>query len=173
MNFIELTSLIDDEQGYADDPEFQSDIWPLLRRSAKEIDGVFLFRNHRSRGFGWLGPYQVVSQNIVRIQPMAELTDDELDKIKLWSFYAGHLNVLYSATSESSLVRELCRIYPTFSLSSDDIDQLALDPEPLTELRAFTAALPKEVVHFAFAHDGDPLFMFGELETLRALLRSR
>ena len=173
MNFIELTSLIDDEQGYADDPEFQSDIWPLLTHKAKDINSVFLFRNHGSRGFGWLGPYQVVSQNICRIQPMSELTDDELGKIKQWSFYGGHLNVLYSAASESSLVRELCRIYPSFSLSSDDIDQLALDPEPLTELRAFTAALPKEVVHFAFAHDGDPLFMFGELEVLRALLRSR
>jgi hypothetical protein len=31
MNFIELTSLIDDEQGYADDPEFLETL-----RSAEE-----------------------------------------------------------------------------------------------------------------------------------------
>jgi len=31
MNFIELTSLIDDEQGYADDPEFLETLRDLLR----------------------------------------------------------------------------------------------------------------------------------------------
>ena len=170
MNFLELTSYIGGPQGYADRPEFSDDVWPLLMRKRTEIEGVFLFRNDRSRSLGWAGEYAVVSENIVRIRPMDQLTEHEIDKLKHWSFYGGHLNVLYRVSSESSLLRELCNLYPTIHHSSDDVEPLGLDEEFLPELRVFTAASPS--LHLSFAHDGDPLYVFGELEALRELLRN-
>lgn len=170
MNFLELTSYIDEEQGYDGFPDFTDDVWPLLTRKAEEIEGLFLF--HSSRGVGWAGHYEVVMGRIVRLKSLNELTKDELGKIEHWSFYGGHLNVLFRVSSESSLLRELCNFYPSVNLSSDDVDQLALKQESLAELRAFTAALPQELVFFSFAHDADPLYVFGHLETLRVLLRT-
>jgi hypothetical protein len=172
VNFLELTSRIGEPEEYADFPEFQSDVWPLLRQKANEIEGVFVFAQPRSRSWSWPGRYEAVSERIVRLSPTTELTQEEFKELEHLSFYGGHLNVLYQLPSGSPLLHELCAMYPTVSLSSDDLDQLALDPEPLAELRAFTDALPQESLHFAFAHDGDPLFVFGYLETLRSLLRS-
>ena len=170
MNFLELTSYIGDAQGYAETPDFRSDVWPLLKREAKEIDGVFLFRNDSSSSVRLMGHYQIITENIICIGSADELTDHELSKLEHWSFYGGHLTVLYRVSTESSLLRELCNLYPSTHLSSDDIDQLGLRQESLMELRAFVAASPKEFLHFSFAHDADPLYIFGELETLRALL---
>ncbi len=173
MNFLELTSLIGEPEEYAEFPEFQSDTWPFLKRNADEIRSVFLFRNHGSRGFGWMGQYQVITRNIIRIGTMNELTEAELLKIHYWSFYEGHLNVLYQVSTEGSLLRELCNMYPVVDLSSDEIDQLALEQEALTELRDFIAASPKGLLHFAFCHDAEPLIIFGELDALNALLMSK
>lgn len=172
MNFLELTSWIGGPEEYAEFPEFQSDVWPLLRRKAHEIEGVFLFRSEPSRSLGWAGGYEMVTERIARLSSTADLTEPEFNELQYLSFYRGHLSVLYRVSSENSLLHELCSMYPTVGLSSDEIDQLALRPESLAELRAFTDALPQEAVHFAFAHDGDPLFVFGHLETLRSLLRS-
>lgn len=172
MNFLELTSYIGGPEEYADFPEFQSDVWPLLRRKADEIEGVFLFWNNNSRSISWPRPFEVVTERIARLKSTAELTEDEFSELQYLSFYKGHLNVLYRVSTEGSLLQELCNMYPAVSLSSDDIDQLGLDPEPLADLRAFTDALPHGFVHFAFVHDGDPLCVFGPLEPLRSLLRS-
>ena len=169
MDFLELTSLIGEPEEYADFPDYQSDVWPFMRRKAEEIRSVFLFRT-ASRGFNWPGQYQVITQNIIRIGTMGELSDPELRKIHYWSFYEGHLNVLYQVSTEGSLLRELCEMYPVVELSNDEIDQLALDPKPLTELRAFIAAAPQGLLHFAFSHDADPLFIFGDLDQLTALM---
>lgn len=170
MNFLELSSKIDDSEGYADFPYFQRDVWPLIRRKAKEVKSVFLFWNDVSSSLGWAGHYEMVTAKIMLIRPMAELTDDELSGIEHLSYYGGHFNVLYHVSTESLLIRELCNLYPTLDLSSDDVDQLGLGQESFTEFRAFTAALPKELIQFSFAHDADPLYIFGERETLEKLL---
>ena len=170
MNFLELSSEIDDPQGYADFPYFQRDVWPLIRRRATEIESVFLFINEASSSLGWVGYYEMVTRKIMRISSMAELTDDELSRIEQLSYYGGHFNVLYHVSTESSLVRELCNLYPTVKLSRDDADQLGLGEESFTELRAFTVALPKDLLQFSFAHDGEPLYIFGEREALEKLL---
>jgi hypothetical protein len=172
MNFIELTSYIGEPEGYADFPNFPDDIWPLLTRKSKEVESLYLFRNDDSLSLSWSGHYEVVTQRIVRIRSMAELTKDELDRIRHLSFYGGHLNVLYRVSTQGSLLSELCKLFPVVRLSSDDIDQLGLEPEALAELRTFTAASPAGFLHFSFGHDGDPLYIFGDLEPLRALLRS-
>lgn len=170
MNFLELTSYIGEPDGYADSPDFQSDIWPLMRRKAQEIESVFLFRSDKSSSMGWLGHYDLVSQNIIRIGSMSDLNDTELSRIEHWSFYGGHLSVVYRVSIQSSLVHEFCKLFPGVSLSSDDIDQLAMEPELLSELRWLSDESPKEILHFAFAHDADPLFIFGDLDVLRSLL---
>src|SRR5687768_9835781 len=103
---------------------------------------------------------------------MDELTNDELSKIEHWSFYGGHLNVLYRVSTESPLLEELCSLYPVVKLSSEDTDQIGLGQESLTELQAFTAASPR-LLHFSFAHDADPLCIFGDLERLRSHLHIR
>ena len=173
MNFLELTSYIDDAQGYAEFPDFLSDVWPLLKGKRNEIEDVFLFQNDSSSSLGWPGYYEVVTQNIRHIRSMDELTDQELSKLEHLSFYGGHLNVLYRVSTESSLPREFCTLYPIVNLSSDDIDQLGLEQKYLIELREFTAALPKQSLYFSFAHDADPLYIFGDLEALRTLLRDQ
>lgn len=170
MNFLELTSYIADPQRYAEFPDFKNDVWPLIRSKGKEIESVLLFRNDSSSSIGWLGRYEIVTQNIIDIGSMGEFTDHELSKIEHWSFYGGHLNVLYRVSSESSLLKELCSLYPVVNLSSDDPDQLGLGQEFLTELQSFTAASPK-FLYFSFAHDGDPLCIFGDFEALRDLLK--
>ena len=172
MNFLELTSYIGEPQGYADFPEFQSDVWPLLRRKANEIESVFIFAQPRQARRSWPGRYEPISERIARLSPTSELTQQEFSELQLLSFYAGHLNVIYQISTESSLLRELCALYPVVNLSSDDIDQLGIDPEPLAELRAFTDALPPGFLNYSFSHDGDPLFVFGPLEALRSLLRT-
>jgi hypothetical protein len=172
LEFLELTSYIGDPQGYADFPSFKNDVWPLIKSKAKEIESVFLFRNDSSSNVGWLGRYEIVTQNIIRIGYMDELTNDELSKIEHWSFYGGHLNVLYRVSTESPLLEELCSLYPVVKLSSEDTDQIGLGQESLTELQAFTAASPR-LLHFSFAHDADPLCIFGDLERLRSHLHIR
>ena len=169
MNFLELTSYIGEREGYADDPEFLTDIWPRLMGKHHEIENLFLFQN-RSGRVGWFGDCQVLSQNLIRIPSLAELSDDELDKIKYWSYYGGHFNVIYQVTTESSLVREFCKLYPSVKLIGDDMDQFPLEQESVVELQSFIATLPKEIVHLSFCHDGDPLQIFGDLEALRELL---
>lgn len=170
MNFIELTSYIGDPQGYGDGPDFTNDVWPLIRRKQKEIANVFLFRNDTSSSLGWSGYYEPVSNNIGRIRPMSELTQGEIEKLEHWSFYGGHINVIYQLPSESSLLRELLGIYPTVRLSSDDVDEIGLGPEYLAELQRLIAGSPTGSLHFSFSHDADPLYIFGELESLRSLL---
>ena len=171
MNLLELTAYIPEPEGYADLPDFESDVWPLLRRKGQEIENLFLFINDNSRSLAWPGHFELVTRNILRIRSMDELTDRELDRLQVLSFYGGHLNVVYRVPAESSLLLELCSMYPLVKLSSDDIDPLGLNQQSLSELGAFTAALPKELLHFSFSHDADPLYVFGDLETLRDLLR--
>lgn len=170
MNFIELTSYIGDPQGYDDGPDFTKEVWPLIRRKQHEIANVFLFRNDSWSSLGWLGYYEPVSNNIARIRTMMELTQGEIEKLEHWSFYGGHLNVVYQLPGESSLLRELVGMYPTVRLSSDDVDEIGLGPEYLAELQRLIAASPAGSLHFAFSHDADPLYIFGALESLRALL---
>ena len=172
MNFLELTSYIGDPQGYADEPGFTRDVWPLIRSKQKEIANVFLFRNDTSSSLGWSSYYEPVTNNIARIRPMSELTDGEIEKLQHWSFYGGHLNVLYQLPSESSLLHGLISLYPVVKLSSHDVDPIGLDPEYLAELRGFIDASPSGLLHFCFSHDADPLYIFGELESLRSLLRT-
>jgi len=172
MNFIELTSYVGGPEGYADFPNFPDHIWPLLTSKRKEIESLYLFRNDDSSSLSWPGHYEVVTRRIVRVNSMNALTDHELSRIEHLSFYGGHLNVLYRISTGSSLLSDLCNLFPVVRLSSDDVEQIALDEESLAELRAFTAAMPPELLCFSFAHDADPLYIFGQLEALRDLLRS-
>jgi hypothetical protein len=172
MNFIEATSYIGDPQGYADGPDFSSEVWPLIRRKQKEISNLFLFWNDTSRSLGWPGHYEPITKHIARIRPLSELTDQEIAKLEHWSFYGGHLNVLYQLSAERSLLPDLLHLYPTVKLSSDDVDAVGLGPEYLGELQRFTAASPPGSLHFSFAHDADPLYIFGDLESLRVVLRT-
>jgi hypothetical protein len=78
--------------------------------------------------------------------------------------------VVYQLPGESSLLRELLGVYPTVRLSSGDVDAIGLGPEYLAELQRLIAAAPAGSLHFSFSHDADPLYIFGELESLRSLL---
>src|SRR5689334_1605554 len=172
MNFLELTSYVGGPEGYADFPNFPDHIWPLVTSKAKEVESLYLVQNDDSSSLSWPGQYEVVTRRVVRINSLAALTGQELRKVEHLSFYGGHLNVLYRISRASSLLRELCKLFPVVKLSSDDVEQIGLDEESLVELRTFIEALPTEFLCFSFTHDADPLYVFGELEALRELLRS-
>jgi len=81
------------------------------------------------------------------------------------------LNVLYLIPSEAFLLREIFNLYPSpAKLSNDYFDSLGLADASRLELGKFIGSLPDNHVVAAFAHDADPLYIFGSSNTLRSMV---
>lgn len=172
MNFIELTSFIRDRQGYSDEPLFDRQLWPLFLTNRQAIGSVFLFRHELSTvPAEFFGDYELISHNIVAVGPLGRLSSEKLEALEYLSFFGGHLSVLYQTRNEDSFVPQLCRLYPQPGrLSNDAIDTLGLEDSARFELGAFVGTLSDDMLLVSFAHDADPLYIFGEKLTLSGLL---
>lgn len=168
--YIELTSLSEETGYYDEQPDFASDVWPLLTRHSHAVKQVYLFANHHARGRGslWRNP-----QEFITLGPMASLSAKRLSEIRNWSFFGGHLSVFYETSSNETWLQGLFTLWlRPAQLKSGDED-LGLTAHEVQRLQNFISGLPADRIVFAFGHDGDPLYVFGREEVLSRLSRLR
>lgn len=172
LSFIELTSDLGEEMGYADEPEFVEHVWPVFLRNSDAVERVFLYINR-----AWTGSkrsFQAgerVSANIADIGPMERLSKNQFEEIEYRSFFGGHMNVLYQIAITSDLLLQVLNLYPnarmpikqegaTFGLRYEN---------ERSELKTFIRSIPDTHVLASFAHDADPLYIFGSAASLKNL----
>lgn len=172
VSFIELTCDLGPEKGYADGAYFDTDIWPIFLSNLDAVEKVFLFINS-----GWgsskknFESGEKVSPNIADIGPMEWLSNKQLREIEGRSFFGGHLNVLYLIAAKNSVLTKLLSMYPQpVKLNSRPVDTLPLKNRETVELGMLVSNIPDSHVLVGFAHDADPLYIFGSLSTLESLL---
>jgi hypothetical protein len=101
LHFIELTSQIDAPEGYANEPDFDKQLWPLLVNNAEEIDQVLLFAHPFSQlDQKSIQRYERAGKLFANVGPMRELSASELETLENRSFAGGHLSVLYRLNRE-------------------------------------------------------------------------
>ena len=169
MYFIELTSYLEPPAGFPTRPYFDEDLWPLLTAHAADIERVLLFQ-HNSHKAIFPPASKLVSRNIAEIGRLTDVPPNVLATLAHLSFYGGHLNVLYEVSSDSPLLERLIDSYPVSArIANDQVDNLGLAEEARSELAGLVEKLTSRHVLLAFAHDGDPLYVFGAQTTLQSL----
>jgi hypothetical protein len=136
LHFIELTSRIDAPEGYANEPDFDEQLWPLLVNNAGEIDQVLLFAHPFSRlDQKSIQRYEGVGKLFADMGPMGRLSASELETLADWSFAGGHLSVLYRINRESSMLPKLLTAYPSpGKLLDTSMDTPGVEPADADEL---------------------------------------
>ena len=175
LHFIELTSQIDEPQGYANEPDFDKQLWPLLVNNAAEIDQVLLFAHPFSQlDQKSIQRYERAGRLFANMGPMGRLSASELEALADRSFAGGHLSVLYRLNRESSILPKLLTAYPApGKLLDTSMDTPGLEPADLDELARLIEETGDAQVFVSFSHDGDPLYIFGTRRTLEWLLSVR
>jgi hypothetical protein len=158
---LELSSFNEQNpSGYDDFPDFISDIWPFLISHRDSIKEVVLQKSTLERlfSFGKINGFQ-------KLGAMGGLQNHELSKLKHRSFYGGHLSAIYQ-TTDKNLVTRLCRFWrkgPRI-IKFDDIPGVTPEfAETIVEL----IVSDKSCVCISFAHDADPMYLFGNIKTFQ------
>lgn len=164
---VEFTSWIeDDPSGYSDDPEFEKDLWPLIAAS-RDVSDVCLVRSRfgAKKSLDRLSMKAVTSawqECPLRLGPISNLSERDLGALNHLTTFGGHLSVLYQLAVAGTL-EILLRLWPRHSALSTDFSQLGLNAAELIEIgQALDALCTDGHVVVAFAHDGDPMYLFGE-----------
>ena len=170
-SFIELSSYSESLDRYDGGPYFDTDLWPLVLKNINQIRRVLIFHHESSKiPITSLGCGLMISPNIRDIGAMNQLSSESLATLAVWSF-GGHISVLYHLANESSIPRELFNLYPIpGKLYLNSEDELGITDEARLEFAVVLNTVPADHVVLAFAHDADPLFIFGSEEGLTSLI---
>lgn len=167
LGLVEFTSWIqDDPSGYSDNPEFEKDLWPLIATS-RDISDVCLLRSRFSakKSLDRLSMKVVDSawrEFPLRLGQISKLSEQDRGALSHLTTFGGHLSVLYQFAGTGTL-QTLLRLWPRHSALSTDFSLLGLNSAELTGiLHALNAFCTDGHVVVAFAHDGDPMYLFGE-----------
>ena len=139
---------------------FPNVVWPFLLSRATEVEAVlFGARGRVTR----LDPCGVES-----LGKLAALAPRKQEEVRHLSFYGGNMNVLFRSASRS-LIEALISPWPVVQIKHDE------EPFPpswtVAEKKAFSSLvtdMPEGCFTFCFGHDGDPLFVFSNPESLLA-----
>lgn len=99
------------------------------------------------------------SDGVLELGPLRDLRKDALESVRYGSFYNGHLNLLFAvATSEVKRLSVLSCFNQKHQLTWEDFEALAANDR--TFLAAVLQRMPTSHSALAFAHDGEPLYLF-------------
>lgn len=163
INYIQLTTYSkNDPAGYKDFPKFSEDIWPLFIKNSSAIKEVIRIQ---SPSF-FARMFKNADLTATTLGKMSGLSEEIIRELKLQSFYAGHLDVFYK-TSAPSFITQMIKLYPYKKLGN----QILFDKKKweLVQHAIVGLNLSSDIL-ISFAHDGDPMFLFGEKNFLKKLL---
>lgn len=173
LSLIKLSRHINPRAGFTAEPDFARDLWTTMLNQSFVIEDVFLFCNSR-----WLGKRTLfesgarVTPRIASLGRMAQLKDKELVELKSRSSENGHLSVLYQIAYQELLVANLINLFTaTKTLSDARRDDLALKSDETLELNCFIEARDESHLFAGFAHNAEPLYLFGHPTLLEASLQ--
>ncbi len=162
-----LTYLELDCTGRLSGPKFPDDVWSVIRRCSLDISDVFLFRTRNFRRDRLFRECPEVHPSLFSLGPLAQLDKRAEKTVRVYSFYGGHLNVLFR-THSLQLLRSLVALWPIAAIEKGTNLGLSTD-----EMADFIGAVSWAIASgpvFAFFQDWFPMLVFGE-ESLLAGLR--
>jgi hypothetical protein len=163
LHYLECTSFSQDNtEGYCELPSFTKHIWPLFEKYAGLIDAVYrIVRPGSIRKLSGKRLDMVVAS----LGPFRMIPAKQMPEVKARSFSGGHLDVFYKCKDEPFL-SALIRLWPLPAQLSDDSGTLRLDPLKLSAVEKLLSSIQDPYVLVSFAHDGDPMYLFGLRRTL-------
>lgn len=146
-------------------PEFRRDTWPFLSTCTGE---VWIFKNRswgRRRTSFSFGDQRC--SHFYGIGRLDELSPDDVGEVRSLSFYGGHMNVLYSFTTQQ-LAGHLRRwqVMPEIGRLAD----LPLQKVEIEALECFLSGGSADRLMITCGADGDPLFTLGARHDLLRVL---
>lgn len=140
---------------------FTKTVWPFLVSKGMEVEACLFGACGRIAGLGPGG--------VERLGRLAALDRRKLEQVRHLSYYGGNMNVLFRATSPTFL-KALIAPWPVLQVrDDDDLFPPSWSAEEREAFLALVAVGAAEGASFCFGHDGDPLFVFAGVDTIRAL----
>ncbi|MEJ2182860.1 MAG: hypothetical protein P8Y66_05005 [Nitrospirota bacterium] len=157
--FLECTSYSENNpQGYDDLPVFHRDVWPLIENNIDSIETIYIFPPHEEEP-------EVIEKEIIKNLYREQL---RWRNVKHRSYYGGHLDV-YFRTSDLSFISRLISLWRQPCPLMNTVEDLKIEDYKIIFLRNITKEMDESYVLFGFGHDGDPLYLFGQVNTLATI----
>ncbi len=177
LHLIKLSRHINPRLGYAAEPRFKTQIWRLILNHVEHVDDVLLFANSQ-----WSGNRQSFvagesfSPRINSIGRMTWLSEAQFTEVANRSDEDGHFSVLYKIFNESVLLPRLINLWTTprafgNMLSDAARDDIGLKLDETYELAHFVHAVEATHTIASFAHNAEPLYLFGNPDALQTSLQ--
>lgn len=175
---VTLTSLVDDKY-CSEFPDSLRDVWPLLLAHQASIRGLHFVVDRTASRFTLrrLGlPLwdRNRSADVYPLPSLSDLTEEQLEAVQYSSFSAGHLTILFVTDYDSDLMRAFVKLWPTVTFqTSCDWDALGLKSQTISAFAEFLESHVDRSCVISFAHDAEPVYVFGREDHLRLLLKGR
>lgn len=133
------------------------DVWSIIERNSDDLLAILVFSPSTGPGVGFLD-----------LGSLKQLSPPVLREVKHRSYYGGHMSVFYKFRSESSLAAELTALFHGEQrLGNFDDESFGLEEQPQLSLRNLLATLEPNVVILTLAHDADPVYLLGQMDTIK------
>jgi hypothetical protein len=155
----------------AEPPGFLEAVWPHFEADSELVANTYVLRYPSGAAYvydriaetcaGLIRKQQ--SDGVLELGPLRDLQKDALETVRYGSFYNGHLNLLFAvATSDVKKLSVLSCFNEQHQLTWEGFE--ALGANDRTFLAAALQRMPTSYSALAFAHDGEPLYVFGRKE---------
>lgn len=162
-----MITIIEFSRERADPTGFLEEIWPRFEAELELITNTYVLRYPSGDAYVYDRIIETCSDlirnryadGVFELGPVRTLRKDALETLKYGSFYNGHLNVLFAvAESDVRRLSVLSCFNEEHKLAWDDFE--ALTANDRTFLASVLQHIPASHSVLAFAHDGEPLYLF-------------
>jgi len=146
---------------------FTESIWPQVEAHRQSIRRIFLLRYPTGGGYAHDKvvndhPRIIIRRHgagAVELAALDEVPPDVAEILKYGCFYNGHLNVVFELEEAAPEPRQLLSCFDTKQVIRWTHFEALADADRVF-LRGFLERLLTTKSAFAFAHDGEPLYLF-------------